>query len=157
MKIENLYISPDHNYFGHHGKPPGDAPVEKVEEVVCDAGRGLRGDRFYDYKPDYKGQITFFSREVYQDLCAKLDVHDKDPSVFRRNAVVSGVDLNGLIGKEFEVQGVRFLGCQEAAPCYWMNQAFHEEAEEALKGRGGLRAKILSSGVLRREPTDSTE
>lgn len=60
MKIENLYISPDHNYFGHHGKPPGDAPVEKVEEVVCDAGRGLRGDRFYDYKPDYKGQITFF-------------------------------------------------------------------------------------------------
>jgi MOSC domain-containing protein YiiM len=47
------------------------------------------------------------------------------------------------------VQGVRFLGTQESTPCYWMNQAFAEGAEEALKGHGGLRAKILSDGILR--------
>jgi MOSC domain-containing protein YiiM len=46
------------------------------------------------------------------------------------------------------VQGVRFLGTQECAPCYWMNAVFAEGAEEALKGHGGLRAKILCDGVL---------
>ncbi len=149
MKIEHLYISKDHNFFGHHGQAAGETPMEPVEKVECDAGKGLRGDRFYDYKPDYKGQITFFSSEVYRDLCRELSVDDKDPSVLRRNAVVSGVDLNTLIGKEFEVQGIRFLGTQEAAPCYWMDQAFHKGAEEALNGRGGLRAKILTSGTLK--------
>ena len=32
-----------------------------------------------------------------------------------------------------------------------MNQAFHEGAEEAMQGRGGLRAKVLSDGTLRAE------
>jgi hypothetical protein len=30
-----------------------------------------------------------------------------------------------------------------------MNTAFAEAAEDALKGNGGLRARILSDGVLR--------
>ena len=42
------------------------------------------------------------------------------------------------------------LGTQEAAPCHWMNQAYAEGAEEALKDHGGLRAKILSNGILRK-------
>jgi MOSC domain-containing protein YiiM len=60
-------------------------------------------------------------------------------------------DLNALIGQEFEVQGVRFLGTRECSPCYWMDQAFAPGAEAWLKGRGGLRAKILSSGWLKVE------
>jgi MOSC domain-containing protein YiiM len=61
------------------------------------------------------------------------------------------VDLNALIGREFEVQGVRFAGVEECRPCYWMNEAFgHPQAEDWLKGRGGLRARILSSGWLRK-------
>jgi MOSC domain-containing protein YiiM len=73
------------------------------------------------------------------------------PSIFRRNIITKGVDLNTLIGKEFEIQGMRFLGTTECAPCYWMDQAFAVGAEEAMKGHGGLRAKVLSSGVLRKE------
>lgn len=149
MKIRNLYISAGHNYYGHHGQPAGETPVEAVQEIECVAGRGIRGDRFFDYKEDYKGQITFFSREVYEDLSETFGVRDKDPSAFRRNVIVEGVDLNGLIGNDFEVQGVRFYGSCEANPCYWMDQAFHEGAHEALEGRGGLRAKILTGGVLR--------
>jgi MOSC domain-containing protein YiiM len=78
-------------------------------------------------------------------------VHDRDTSVFRRNVIVSDVDLNALIGKEFEVQGITFKGTEEAKPCYWMNQAFAEGAEKALMGNGGLRARILTDGVLRRD------
>jgi MOSC domain-containing protein YiiM len=113
------------------------------------AGRGIEGDRFLDFKTDYKGQITFFAEEIYEDLCAQFGVWEKPPSVFRRNVITRDVDLNGLIDREFEVQGVRFAGMAECSPCYWMNQAFAEGAEEALRDRGGLRAKILSDGVLR--------
>jgi len=150
MKIEHLYISPGHNYFGHHERPPSNHPIIEVDEIECVAGHGIRGDRFFDFKPDYKGQVTFFSGEVYEELCERLQVADRGPEVFRRNVIVRGVDLNALIGREFEVQGVTFLGTGESKPCYWMNRAFAEGAETLLQGRGGLRAKVLSNGFLRR-------
>lgn len=152
MTIEHIFISPEHNFVGHNGREPGIAPDVEVDEVECVKGRGLRGDRYFDFKEDYKGQVTFFSMEVYEDMCARFHVADLPPSTFRRNILVRGVDLNSLIGKEFEIQGVRFSGTQEAAPCKWMNHAFAEGAEEALKGRGGLRARILTDGTLRRGP-----
>lgn len=149
LRIRHLYISPGHNFFGHHGTPPGTHPMLEVPEVRCLAGRGLEGDRFLDFKPGYKGQVTFFSHEVFEELCVRFDVREKTPAAFRRNIVVSDADLNALIGREFKVQGVRFAGTQESAPCYWMDQAFAPGTEEALKGRGGLRARILTDGVLR--------
>lgn len=149
ISIRHLYVSPGHNFFGHHEQPAGTHPIVEVRTARCVAGRGIEGDRFFDFKPDYKGQITFFAEEVYESLCASLGVQDKSSSVFRRNVITSGVDLNTLIGREFEIQGVRFLGTGECAPCHWQNEAFAPGAEDALQGRGGLRAKILSDGVLR--------
>jgi MOSC domain-containing protein YiiM len=151
MKIEHIYISAGHNYFGHHGQPAGEEPAVEVREARLVAGQGIEGDRFFGFKEDYKGQITFFSREMYDSLCAQFQVWDRGPEVFRRNVIVSGVDLNALIGVEFELQGIRFAGVAECTPCYWMDAAFHPGAEEALRGRGGLRARILSSGTLRVE------
>jgi len=148
-RIRNIFISPGHNFVGHHGKPPGENPTLDVREARLLAGRGIEGDRYLDFKDDYKGQLTFFAWEVYERICAQFGIHDKSPGIFRRNIITEGVDLNALIGKEFEVQGVRFLGTQESAPCHWMNAIFAEGAEEALKGHGGLRAKILNDGVLR--------
>jgi MOSC domain-containing protein YiiM len=148
-RIRHIYISQGHNYFGHHGRPPGEHEIMEVPEVRCVAGSGLEGDRFFDYKPDYKGQVTFFAYEIYERLCEQFGVRDKSPGVFRRNVVTEGLDLNALIGVEFELQGVRFLGVHESTPCHWMNTAFAEGAEEALNGNGGLRAKILTDGVLR--------
>jgi len=149
IRIQHLYLSPAHNFFGHHGKPPGTEAMIEVSELRCLAGRGIEGDRFLDYKPDYKGQITFFADEIYQELCARLDVWHKPPSVFRRNVITSGVDLNTLIAQEFEIQGIRFLGTAECSPCHWQDGAFAPGTEEALQNHGGLRAKILTDGVLR--------
>ena len=157
IRIKHLYISPGHNFFGHHGEPPDAHPIIEVPEIQCLAGRGIEGDRFLDFKPDYKGQITFFSSEVYEQLCAMLEVWDRPPSVFRRNVITEGVDLNSLIGREFEIQGVRFLGIAECSPCHWQNGAFAPGTEDALQNRGGLRAKILSDGVLRAVPKSEGE
>lgn len=150
--IEHLYLSPSHNYFGHHGGPAGTAPIVEVPEIECVAGRGLRGDRFFDYKPDYKGQITFFAMEVFEELRAHLGVHDLPPAAVRRNVFTRGIDLNTLIGREFELQGLRFAGAEECRPCYWMDQAVAPGAEIRLRGCGGLRARILTSGSLRLNP-----
>lgn len=151
IRIEHLFISPGHNFYGHRGQPAGDHPTIEVPEVKCVAGRGLEGDRFLDFQDDYKGQVTFFASEVHEQLCAEFAVWDRPPSVFRRNVITRGADLPSLVGREFEIQGVCFLGTQESAPCEWMNLAFAPGAEAWLKGRGGLRAKILSDGVLRVE------
>lgn len=149
MKVLHLYISSEHNYIGHHGQPAGQCPIVEKEAMHCLAGRGIEGDRFLDHKENYKGQITFFAHEVYQSLRETLPAADAPPSVFRRNVVTRDVDLNSLIGEEFEVQGIRFRGVEECKPCYWMDEAFHPGAKAAMQGRGGLRAQILTDGVLR--------
>jgi MOSC domain-containing protein YiiM len=113
------------------------------------AGRGIRGDRYFDFKGDYKGQITFFSLEVFDELCGTLALRECSPALVRRNVMTRAADLNELIGQDFEIQGVHFHGTQECAPCYWMNRAIAPGAEEFLKGRGGLRAKILNNGRVR--------
>jgi MOSC domain-containing protein YiiM len=144
-----MFISPGHNYFGHYGREPDDYPLEEVDEIECVAGHGIRGDRFYDYRDDYKGQITFFSLEVFERLRAAFPQIDKSPGVLRRNVIVSGVDLNSLIRQEFELQGLRFRGTAHCKPCFWLDTAFARGAEKALAGHGGLRAQILTSGRLK--------
>jgi hypothetical protein len=66
--LRHLYISPEHNFFGRHGQPAGTSPIIEVSEVECIAGKGLRGDRFFGWKEDYKGQVTFFEEEQYERL-----------------------------------------------------------------------------------------
>jgi MOSC domain-containing protein YiiM len=149
-EVVHLFVSPGHNYFGHHGGPAGEHPTLEVEEIHCVAGRGIKGDRFFDYKEGYAGQVTFFAQEVFDALCEDLDIQGKEPGALRRNIVTRGVDLNEWIGREFELQGIRFRGIQECKPCYWMDGAFGPGAHAAMKGRGGLRAEVLSDGRLRK-------
>ena len=149
VEICHLYISGGHNFVGHHGQEPDNYPMIEVAMVECVAGCGIRGDRYFDFKDDYKGQITFFSLIVFDQLCQTLGLGQRSPAEARRNIIVRDVDLNELIGQDFDVQGVRFHGTEECRPCYWMNRAIAPGAEEFLKGRGGLRAKILSDGRLR--------
>ena len=149
--IRQLFISPGHNFFGHHGGEAGKNPLHGVDEMECVAGRGVWGDRFFDYKQDYNGQITFFSQEVFEEVCRSLGVNIQSAGVTRRNVITVGTDLNSLVGKRFTVQGVEFEGVSECKPCCWMDVAIAPGAEAALQGRGGLRAKILTSGTLRVE------
>jgi MOSC domain-containing protein YiiM len=149
MLIEQICASPGHNYFGHNGRPPGEFPLVSVDSVECVAGSGIRGDRYFNYRKDYKGQITFFSREVFDLMTQALGVTTKSPAVLRRNVIVSGIDLMELIGVDFELQGVQFQGTAHCKPCYWMNTAFAAGAEEFLAAHsGGLRARIVTSGRI---------
>jgi hypothetical protein len=149
LRVVGIFVSPGNNFFGHNETPAGTHPTVAVKEVECVAGNGLFGDRFFGFKENYKGQVTFFASEVFDELCAKLNVTGKSPGVTWRNVITRGVDLNSLVGKQFLIQGVEFEGVCECSPCHWMNHAIAAGAEVALHGRGGLRARILTDGVLR--------
>lgn len=149
MNVIALYIASEHVYRGHHGKEPGTDPMVEVDQVECVAGRGLRGDRYFENALGSKGQITFFAQEVHDEICNTLGLPELPASVYRRNVITSGVDLNELVGREFLVQGVRFFGIEECRPCYWMDRAVAPGAEAALEHQGGLRARIVCNGSLR--------
>jgi MOSC domain-containing protein YiiM len=151
IRIRHIFISPGHNFFGHHGQPAGENPLLEVSTVECVAGRGLRGDRFFDYKPDYKGQLTLFAAEIFEALRKELGLNLPSPAVFRRNLITQGTDLSTLIGQRFTLQSVELEGIEECRPCHWMNEAVGPGAEAWLLGRGGLRCRILSNGHLHKD------
>jgi len=123
VRIHHLFISPGHNFFGHHGQPAGENPTVEVPSLTCRAGHGVEGDRFFDYKENYAGQITFFSWDIYQSAKQTFAVPALSAGAFRRNVVIDGVDINTLIGRRFVLGGVEFEGTVESKPCYWMEQA----------------------------------
>ena len=149
IQVCQLFISPGHNFFGHKGMPAGEHPIVALDQAECVTGQGILGDRFFGYKENYKGQITFFSMEVFDALRSELNIPLAQPSATRRNVFTRGTDLNSLVGLEFEIQGIRFEGVEQCKPCSWMNQSLGPGALDWLQGRGGLRARILSDGILR--------
>jgi molybdopterin synthase catalytic subunit len=150
-ELLEIWISPGNDFRGHHGGPRGQHGIESVPEVECVAGMGLKGDRYFGYKPDFKGQVTFFDAAAVQALRDEFQRPDLSAGEFRRNLIVRGVDLSAWVGKRFVFQGIAFEGSEECKPCYWMDEAVAPGAEEFLKSRfrGGLRARILSDGTLR--------
>jgi MOSC domain-containing protein YiiM len=149
LMLHRIFVAGGHSYFGRHGLGSASHPIREVDAAECVAGCGLRGDRFFAFKPDYKGQVTLFSREVFADMVQALHLGDASPAALRRNLLVEGTDLNELIGRQFELQGVLLEGTEECRPCYWMDEAFAPGTEAWLRGRGGLRCRILKDGWLR--------
>jgi MOSC domain-containing protein YiiM len=148
MKIEAIYISPGHDFFNRYGMERLNHGIETPASITCVAGKGLEGDRFFDYRDDFKGQVTFFSAEVADALRETMPDPYFENSAFRRNIIVRGVDLNALIGRRFKIGTIEFEGTQESKPCDWMNEAIGPGARAFMEGNGGLRARILSSGTL---------
>ncbi len=147
--IHHLYTSPGHNYYGHHNKPAGTSPIAEHSSIRLVADRGIEGDRFFDWKENYKGQITFIDMQVVHDIRTHAGNPDLPASAFRRNVVIEALDLNALVGKKFLLNGILLEGTEECSPCYWMDKACGKEGTEALmKNRGGLRCRILESGTL---------
>lgn len=111
---------------------------------------GLRGDRYFGICPDDKGQVTFFDAVVVEKIRLLFKLPKIPASVFRRNLIVSGVNLAEWNQRSFHLQGVEFEGSQECTPCEWMDRVIALGAREFLKEnfRGGLRARVITSGTL---------
>lgn len=156
VEIRHIFISPGHNYFGKPKDGPGSHPTHDVAAVEARAGLGLAGDRYYGVPAHYEAQVTFIAAEVLAEVGAALG-KAIEPILTRRNIVIAGVPLNQLMGEEFSLEfaggeSVRLMGVKQAAPCAWMDAMLGVGAQELMRGRGGLRVRVLTDGVIRRGP-----
>ncbi|MDP6958153.1 MAG: hypothetical protein QF645_05000 [Planctomycetota bacterium] len=121
--------------------------VEESLEAV--AGRGIKGDYRCDSPEPVspKRQATLIEWETLEALerDSGFTVEAKE---IRRNIVTKGVPLNHLVGEEFEVGGVRMKGIMLCDPCKEIEEKTVKGMRAALENRGGLRAEVLTSGII---------
>lgn len=128
--------------------------LDRVEQVEAVAGRGLLGDRYALQegtfsKPGHADrEVTLIEIEAIEAVAHEADLHLK-PGHARRNLVTRGVPLNHLVGREFKVGSVRLKGIRLCEPCGHLEKLTMEGVKDGLHHRGGLRAQILTSGVLK--------
>jgi MOSC domain-containing protein YiiM len=137
-----------------HLTPAAGQPMETVPEARAVAGRGLEGDRYalgtgyYSNTPGAGGrELTLIEIETLEAL-PSLDVK-LSAAESRRNIATSGVPLNHLVGREFQIGAVRMRGTRLCEPCKYLEGLTQAGAMTALIHRGGLRAQILTDGLIR--------
>src|SRR5437660_8020888 len=133
--------------------PEAEATMQSVNEARPIPGRGLEGDRyctgngtFSKAKPDR--ELTLIEAEAIEAMKRELDV-DYGVSDSRRNIVTRDVPLNHLVGKEFWIGEVKARGLRLCEPCSHLQKLSHQKVLPGLVHRGGLRAQILSEGIIR--------
>ena len=126
------------------------ANLTGVEAVEAVAGRGLRGDRHFaapdEPFPDWR-QLTLAEEEDLLDFCGEYAV-EYYPGCSRRQITTRGVDVKSLIGKAFQIGAAVCVGIEECDPCRQLAECWTPVVLPGLIGRGGLRAQILTSGVI---------
>jgi MOSC domain-containing protein YiiM len=118
-------------------------------------GKGLEGDRYFsgtgtfsptNRAPDF--EITFIEQENIDDFARESGLPFTSRHA-RRNIVTEGVHLNELVGREFHVGEVHIRGIRLCEPCTYLARSSFPEALTGLVHKGGLRAQVLSEGVIR--------
>ena len=134
-----IYLSPAATVLPH-----------AVAEAEAHAHRGLIGDRYFEgrgtfsnWEPKGPGrEITLIENEVIGDLRFNA-------AELRRNVVTEGVRLNDLVGERFKIGNVIVEGVRLCPPCTHLNKMAGKDLLRPLEYRGGLRADIISDGVIR--------
>lgn len=130
-----------------------EAPMQQVEEVRAVPGRGLEGDRYFKgegsfSKPQPDRELTLIEAEAIEAFRNEFQV-EYGLGSSRRNVVTRGVPLNHLVGKEFWIGEVKALGLKLCEPCSTLQRLSHPKVLPGLVHRGGLRAQILTEGMIR--------
>jgi MOSC domain-containing protein YiiM len=130
-------------------------PVLSIDQARAVPGRGIEGDRYYngagtfsEAEPVPDSEITLVEAEMVEAFNNEFGA-SLTPADTRRNIVTRGIRLNDLQGREFTVGGVRLLGHGLCEPCAHLRKLTDERILPGLVGRGGLRAQVLSDGVIR--------
>lgn len=128
-------------------RPKRDLPMLAVEDVEAVAGKGLVGDRYGSGSG--KRGITLIQAEHLPVIAALAGHQAVFASVLRRNLVVSGLPLIALKGRRFRIGEVLLEGTDACDPCSRMEAALGPGGFNAMRGHGGLCARILEGGRIR--------
>ncbi len=128
-------------------RPERRAPMSAVREAEAVAGYGLAGDH-YASKTNGKRQVTLIQAE-HLEAVAKLMGRDAvAPELVRRNILVSGINLYALRNAKFRIGDVLLEGSGSCDPCSRMEEVLGEGGYNAMRGHGGITARILGPGTL---------
>lgn len=119
-----------------------------VESAQLDAGKGMVGDRFRG-RLGAARQLTLIQHEHLCVIGACLNRDAIEPAVLRRNIVVSGINLLALKDKRFRLGDALLEYSGLAHPCSKMETALGPGGYNAMRGHGGITARILEGGVVR--------
>ncbi len=137
-----------------HTAPAASEPTASVEEAHAVPGKGLEGDRYFkgegafSNRPDPGREITLIEIEAIEALEREYK-YKLSPGDARRNIVTRDVPLNHLVDREFSVGEVTLRGVRLNGPCNHLAGLTADKVKEGLIHRGGLRAQILTEGVIR--------
>ena len=128
-------------------RPARDRPMQAVSEARVARGDGLAGDRYR--AGSGKRAITLLQAEHLPVIAALLGRGALVPALLRRNLVVSGLPLIALEGRRFRIGEVVLEGTGACDPCERMEAALGSGGFNAMRGHGGLCARVLVPGCLR--------
>jgi MOSC domain-containing protein YiiM len=137
-----------------HIAPTGAAAIRSVSQVRAVAGRGLEGDRYFNELGTYSNHpgtgrhVTLIEIEAIEALKRDYDI-DMAPGLSRRNIVTRGVALNHLVEQEFSVGQTVLRGARLCEPCSHLEKLTQRGVMRGLIHRGGLRAEIITGGIIR--------
>ncbi len=137
-----------------HIAPVASEPTVSVEQAHAVPGKGLEGDRYFKREGTYSDrhgpdrEVTLIEIETIQALERDYKL-ELSPGDARRNIVTRNVPLNHLVGREFQVGEVTLRGIRLNEPCNHLAGLTHDKVKQGLVHRGGLRAQILTEGVIR--------
>ena len=127
------------------------APARSIDATEALAGIGLRDDRL-----GKRGEAELSTRQVTLIQAEHLPVIAQlarstsvDPVRLRRNLVVSGINLIALRGRRIRVGDALLEIVGPCQPCSRMEEAIGEGGYAAMRGHGGMTARILQGGAIR--------
>lgn len=128
--------------------PARRGPIRAVTEATVHPGTGLNGDH---HSPSGRGkrQVTLIQAEHLSVIAALLGRDTVCPEMFRRNLTVSGINLLALKDRRFRVGEVLLEGTGACHPCSRMEETFGTGGYNAVRGHGGITAKVLEGGTIR--------
>ncbi|MFM9838094.1 MAG: MOSC domain-containing protein [Cyclobacteriaceae bacterium] len=120
-------------------------PTLLVERVVAVETKGLEGDR----SRGGNRQVTLIQKEHIQAIASFIGKTDLDFTITRRNILVEGINLLSLKGKQFQIGEAVFEYSGECHPCSRMEEALGIGGYNAMRGHGGITAKVILGGEIK--------
>lgn len=118
-----------------------------VDTVSVTKSGGLDGDHFSGTFSK-KRQVTLIQKEHLDVVAAILGKTTIDPGMTRRNIVVSGINLLALKNQHFKIGTVILETTGPCHPCNRMEHNLGEGGYNAMRGHGGITAKVVEDGEI---------
>lgn len=129
-------------------RPAREAPMVALDAASVASGTGLEGDRFQGRAASGR-QVTLIQQEHLAVIAACLHRPAIEPEVVRRNIVVSGMNLLALKDKSFHIGDAVLAFSGLCHPCSKMERALGAGGYNAMRGHGGITARVLKPGLIR--------